>query len=80
LLGAFRQQTFDEFQTERNGLTNELRIVVRCEGSAAVGERVAELIDGKFSDGAAAKCKCQDDNENNGKAGRIAVPIETLPS
>src|SRR5229473_2726810 len=59
MLGTFRQQAFNELQAERNGLSGELRIVVRCEGAAAVGKRVAELIDGKLPNGATVEAKRQ---------------------
>ncbi len=80
MLGTLRQQTFNKFQAERDGLSGELRIVVRCEGGAAVGQRVAELIDGKLPNGAASECNRQDENESNARAGGIAVPAKTLPS
>ena len=45
-MGILRQQAFHEFQAERRRLPDEIGIVVGGEGPPAVGERIADFVDG----------------------------------
>lgn len=46
VMGILRQQAFHEFQAERRRLPDEIGIVVGGEGPPAVGERIADFVDG----------------------------------
>src|ERR1700745_680533 len=53
VFGTLRKQAFDKLEAEWNRLAYKFRVVVRGKSSIATGQRVPELVDGKFSNRAA---------------------------
>ena len=49
MIGRFGEQALDQFQTERHGAADQLRIIIAGKGRPRTGQRIAELVDGELA-------------------------------
>ena len=73
VLRRLDEQRLHELEAERRGGADEVGVIIRGEAAAAVGERVAELVDGEPLDGTAGVASDEAKQERQHNAAKEAL-------